>query len=362
MRDLIFCTSIIIICQGCSAFKAQTFNSTTQFSMCDLDWSGANQDYLSRCQTSGVVKCQGFNTMGNFGSADLIKLSDDHVHGNIYPRSDGEFRASVDPVVKKSGEGALRFKLDAGYASSDIAGQYLCCGDSGVPPSIAEGLGGYFMENTDWYVQFSVRFSPEYFSNQDNGWNSTPKISIFHYNNQSCGSKELATNLYYNSRWLHGYKDCGGNGLWTELDGFTFRPASSGPPLLIEQGEHSCDYGGYTDCFKLPSDTWVTLYYKIHNGTWGSPDSTMEGWYAVDGQPYKKWLNITSNFTVGCNGDVPCPNEAFNNITLTPYMTALSQAAAFDAYVWYDELIVSTKPIAAPGATQPPDCLSKSRT
>ena len=32
-------------------------------------------------------------------------------------------------------------------------------------------------------------------------------------------------------------------------------------------------------------------------------------------------------------------------------MTALSVAAPVNAYVWYDELIVSTNPIAAPGAS-----------
>jgi len=339
-------------CTGTGGSASQSITVAVSSSTTPTSTSSADGDYQARCAAPGVVKCQGFNTMGVYGNADLIKLSTDSVHGNIYPRGDGQYRADVDTTIKRSGSGSLRFKMDGGYANANIAGQYICCGNTGVPPTVKEGLGAAFGENTDWYVQFAVRFSPEYFSNQNNGWNANPKIAIFHYNNQSCASKELTTNTYYNTRWLHGYKDCGSNGLWTNLDGFTFRPTSSGTPLLLEQGEYYCDYGGFSNCFTLPSDKWITLYYKIHNGTWGSANSTIEGWYAVDGLSYKKWLNITANFTIDCNGASPCSAESFNNVTFTPYMTALTKAAPVDAYVWYDELIVSTQPIPAPGSVQ----------
>jgi hypothetical protein len=321
--------------------------------------TSADADFQARCSAPGVVKCQGMDTMGTFGNADLITRATDSVHGNIQERGDGQYRATVDTSIKKSGAGSLRFKLDAGYAAANIAGQYLCCGNTGTPPTIAEGLGAAMGPNTDWYVQFAVRFSPEYFSNQKTYWNSTPKIAIFHFGNQSCASKELTINQWGSTGFLAGYKDCGGQGFRTDLDGFTFRSVQQGTPYLFQQGDYACEYPGVGNCWQMPSNKWITIYLKIHNGTWGTNNSTIEGWYAIDGQPYKKWLNITANFTIGCNsGAPPCSSEVFNNFTLTPYMTGLSTSAAVDAFVWYDEVIVSRQPIAAPGNSQslaPPD-------
>jgi hypothetical protein len=282
--------------------------------------------------------------MGSPGSADLVRFDVSPSQANLLPRADGQYRATVDPSIKKSGAGSLRFKLDAGYAAANIAGQYV--------PLTNDGLGASFGENTTWYVQFAVRFSPEYFTNQANYWDSTPKIAIFHQNTASCASKELTTNQWGPTGYLSGYKDCGGQGFRTDLDGFTFRSVAQGTPYLFQQGDYSCAYPGTGNCFQMPTNKWITFYYKIHNGTWGSNNSTLESWYSVDGQPYLKWLNITSNFTIYCNGASPCPSEVFNNISFTPYMTSLSKSAPVDAYVWYDELIVSTQPIAAPGNSQ----------
>ena len=60
----------------------------------------------------------------------------------------------------------------------------------------------------------------------------------------------------------------------------------------------------------------------------------------------------TKNVVIDHGGyDEGSRTQGYNNITLTPYMTGLSTAAPADAFVWYDELIVSTQPIPAPGGT-----------
>jgi hypothetical protein len=145
-----------------------------------------------------------------------------------------------------------------------------------------------------------------------------------------------------------GYKDCGANGFYTSTDLKTFRSTASGPPYWYQQGAYACQYPATGVCLSLPSNTWITYYFKVHNGTWESSNSTIEGWFATEGKPYVKWLNVSSGFSIGCNGASPCTSEVFNNLTLTPYMTSLSVSASQPAYVWYDELIVSTQPIAAP--------------
>src|SRR5262249_56565308 len=103
------------------------------------------------------------------------------------------------------------------------------------------------------------------------------------------------------------YKDCGAEGMGTELDGMTWK--SSSPPYLLQQGNYYCDYGNYTHCWYYPTNTWITLYYKVHIGNYEQTNSTMETWYSVDGQPYVKWINITKNFTIHCDGNYPCSNE-----------------------------------------------------
>ena len=93
----------------------------------------------------------------------------------------------------------------------------------------------------------------------------------------------------------------------------------------------------------------------VHFGTYGSNNSSVEAWAAMDGGGYKQFVNI-KNATLQKDG--PSPADKYNELTFTPYMTNLSSAASANAYVWYDELIVSTLPIAAPGSgggvTNPP--------
>jgi hypothetical protein len=159
---------------------------------------------------------------------------------------------------------------------------------------------------------------------------------------------------HYDTRLFIMYKDCGAEAMFTALDG---RTENQNPPMLLQQGDHQCQYGqtGSPPCWFYPTNTWITMYFKVHVGRFRQPDSTIEAWYAVNGGPYRKWLNVTSGFTIYCNQDPPnacAPGSSFNNLTLTPYMTALSRPAPVTAYMWFDELIVSTQPIAAPGAAE----------
>lgn len=104
-----------------------------------------------------------------------------------------------------------------------------------------------------------------------------------------------------------------------------------------------------------PSNEWITMYYKVQIGTWDQPNSTVDAWMAREGSnSYQHFLHVPQ-LQLSCNGTncavSPDKDEGYNNITLLPYMTALDSAnvgPSTTAHMWFDELIVSTQPIAAP--------------
>ena len=69
------------------------------------------------------------------------------------------------------------------------------------------------------------------------------------------------------------------------------------------------------------------------------------------GTPLKKFINITSGLTFNSEAGV----AGFSALTMTQFMTGKSASVAHPtAHVWYDELIVSSQPIAQPGGSPPP--------
>lgn len=307
--------------------------------------AAADDDFAARCNAAGVVKCVGFNNT----TADIVRGV------NLVPDGNGTYRGVLDTSTKTSGAGALRFDLPPPpHAGANIAGAWL--------PQTNDGLGHLFGENSTLYVQFRQRLSPEM---MNNSWNSSWKTVIFHYNQQSCGSLELTTVNWYLTGVATMYTDCGARGMTTTLDGSQWTDST---PLLMQQGDYHCQYGAFSNatCLYFPTNEWVTFYYRIQIGSWDQPNSTVEAWIAREGSTtYQKFVRVP-NFTLRCNTD-PCnvnpgKSEGYNNITLTPYMTALgtnSGQAGVTSHVWYDELIVSTQAIAAPGTggtsdTNPP--------
>ncbi len=306
---------------------------------------GGGSDFLTRCSAAGVVSCQGFDNT----TTDIVR------NVNLYPGDGGFWGGSLDTAVAASGAGSLKFTLPAGRATSDISGYW-----NGK-------LGGSFGEGSTYYVQFQQRLSPEMISNiptWQSGTSTAWKTVIFHRTGSTCGQIEIATIFYL---WTPTpaaimYTGCGTPAFYADANGVM----NDGGPY-IQQGTSStsgykCDFnnivpgtGNGTGCFIYQSNKWLTFYYKIHIGTYGSNNSSVEAWAAMDGGGYKQFVNI-KNATLQKDG--PSPADKYNELTFTPYMTNLSSAASANAYVWYDELIVSTLPIAAPGSgggvTNPP--------
>ena len=118
-------------------------------------------------------------------------------------------------------------------------------------------------------------------------------------------------------------------------------------------GGYNCPYGSAqpnANCFDYPANVWVTYYFHVHIGTWGSANSLVEGWVSTPSNlNYKQWLymnNLTLNQDTGSPG--------FDMITLLAYWTNRNNTVSAGpiSHTWYDELIVSSQPVAAP--TTPP--------
>lgn len=299
-----------------------------------------DQDFNARCTAPGVIECVAFDNT----TSDVARGV------NTHPDGAGTYRALLDTTMKASGAGSLRFDLPPPpHSGANIAGSW--------SPTSDAGLGGTFGQNSTFYVQFRQRFSPEMLNNT---WNSSWKTVIFHANQTTCGSLELATHNYSSTNLVNMYTDCGSRHMYSTLDGSRHTEST---PLLLQQGDYKCQYGAMSasTCFYFTANEWLTFYYKIKIGTWDQPNSMIEAWVAREGSStYKQFIRVP-NMALSCNID-PCSaapgrDQGYNNLTFTPYMTGLgtnSGRAGVTARMWIDELIVSTQAIAAPGGAASP--------
>ena len=207
----------------------------------------------------------------------------------------------------------------------------------------------HFGNNSTFYVQFSYRL--------DTGATTRfmadtyPKFFIG-YNEDGAGTCS-AMSLAGNNRWALSiptmFTNCSGNQL-TSTDGLTYDGAGqyvqSGWPL----GGYQCLYNGTNtsgpNCFKWLPNTWYTMYFKIHIGTFGTNSSTVEAWVAPYGQSLVKWISLTGV-------PITADGAGFDAWDLTYQATGHVGTPNSRAQVWYDNFIVSTQPIAAPFGPTP---------
>jgi len=276
------------------------------------------QDFDTRCHAQGVLVCKGFDSPSDFVPAKWPA-------SGLYPAADQVIRGTMDTTVAASGKGSLRFEIPP-HSPANAAGSW------------RQAMGREFGEGTTFYVQFRQRFSKEFLKNEwgDTSW----KQVIFHNAGATCADVELTTGQYYHAGFPIMYTDCGGRFVGTN---------NGIPPYQLEQGDYNCWYGKYDakSCFFYPIDQWVTFYYRVAIGHWGKPDSFVQAWTALDGQTYKQWIKMPKYILKNDN-----PGKDYDMVTLLTYMTGKSTATNLPtAYTWYDDLIISTEPIAPPVAS-----------
>jgi hypothetical protein len=241
-------------------------------------WADADADFASRCAAVGVVKCEGFES----------------VDSRWHPVSG---RMSVDPAVKVSGEGALKFFLPGNAAVADIAGNW------------ADDLGLSIQTGT-MYAQYRLRLTPSMLTNN---WDSSWKVSLFHGHNSTCQPVEITTVNSYMSGRISMYGDCGGWSAYTTPGTFNWTGTT---PQVQQQGSMAgwafpdCEYNSFTDCVLFTPDEWITLYYKFVRG---ASSTQVQAWKSVGGEPYVQFINV-ADAPLGSGGD------PIDRIMLTPYM------------------------------------------
>jgi len=299
--------------EGAAAFRLGTTTHPSQPG--DSAIPQELQGFEARCRAQGGLVCQGFDSSDEFAAARYPR-------SGLYPAWDGAIRGTMDTRIKASGSASLRFEVPS-HSAANASGYW------------KQEMGKEFREETTFYVQFRQRFSKEMLKNNwgDTNW----KQMIIHNQSATCGALELTTVQYYNAGFPTMYTECGSRSLFSN---------NGQPPTKLEQGDYNCWYGKYNskDCFYYPVGEWMTFYYQISIGHWGKPDSTVNAWVALDGKLYKQWIQMP-NFILSADR----PSEGFDTVTLLTYMTGKSVGIDHPvAYTWYDELIVSTQPIAPP--------------
>lgn len=318
--------------------------------------STADADFHTRCTGAGVILCEGFD---NFNPATFPTSCG----GGGWPTSsnpqcynttaDGSTRAFLDTNVYASGDqntgkrAALRYDI-YGIAAANVTGDYFFRW-----PQV-------FGENSHFYVQYRVRYGPGMVNGGPGKWNNPNwggqgwKTSVFApQTGPLCGAIELAHVASYNGT-LGLYTRCGG----TQYDSFEF-PANGlygyNPNWIYQQGNYSCAYEGTPDkqtaCAMYHGSEWMTLYFDVAIGTWGSNNSYVKAYVAyADGKGYRQWIDAP-NYRL--DGNV---GNGYGLLDLTHYNTRKSDPspASPGFSSWFDEVIVSTQPIAAPGGTIAP--------
>ncbi|MEQ1800508.1 MAG: hypothetical protein ABL989_01180 [Gammaproteobacteria bacterium] len=277
-------------------------------------------DFQQRCAAPGVLKCVGFDS-----SADAVQRS------TLYPAGDGVFHASIDSAVRASGAGSLKFEIASG-SGQNSAGYWLA------------DLGQGFGEGSHFYVQWRQRFSRALVDTkfEGGGW----KQIILHPDGPSCANVQLVVlNTFYRGV-PQAYSHCGATG-------YGMGVTQSNGDTLLQQGDYQCLRRSLNDadCAKYAADQWMTFYLDIQVGVFGQANSRINFYVAFEGEPLKKFIernDYTFQFDDG-------HSDTFRKVQLTPYDTGKSTTLVHPtAYTWYDELIVSTQPIAGPNGSTPP--------
>lgn len=350
--------------------------------------SAANDDFATRANGPGVVRFFGFDDPTAL--AGPYSLS-------AYPRVGRNYMASVGAVAKQvhptmpwidtevsaSGAGSLAMQF-LSESGEDACGQWYA--------NYSPDLSVRFGENSEHYIQFRVRMNAAMLATAfrtatwdgvkwtPTGGYSGPKICIVDPGDEPpsaqwpdgkqwafCEKTEIVLTRYGSHPFWVGYNECGAyRGFYQPYPrvgsgDFLLQNAVPDPPrfsAVNALGPASVD--PVPGAFTFLPDQWMTVLIGITTGARDRVnrrflDSRLRVWFAYEGQAYEPvidWRPGIEGYFALCDGEIAAP-QSFGKITLTAYMTGKDVTQIHDTCrIWYDELIVSRAPIAAPGASQ----------
>ena len=332
-----------------NAGKEATANS-------DVDWvpapMSADSQLGRKCVRQGVVNCFGFDDAAALhytwpaGTACdyALKGKKNYRFGNrrqgrgntVAVVQDGKcVFPEIDPTVTHSGTGSLRITIpshsyaDSGGHFTEVFGRKR----DGDPDGTYIGPGS--PNGNVLYFQFYERFDENFLSTNFRcaegacgGWKQ-----VIWYGNPPNGRSSSSLEVTINNGWQRGVPQMYGQ---------------AGSDYYGIQDARGCTYkadartgGDYTEppCIRYKANQWMEFTGRIEiSGGSNQPTSHVQLW--IDGEPAIDYKQAKIDWS-GASG------EGFGQFLLSPYQTNKDASQAHPAgHVWYDDLIISTQPIA----------------
>jgi len=303
-------------------------------------------NFHARCNSPGVIRCVGFDSPSEIAGG----------YGGDSGIFSGATTPTIDSAIKASGNGSLKFTIPS-KSGADTSGTYFA--------NFSKDLSVQFGENSDFYVQWRQRFSPEFLSTvyrNGGGW----KQAIIGSGDQpghpyaSCSTLEVVVQNTYQRGFAQMYNSCTGSSSHGPYDPFQERfgaydfklqNARMGSSCLYSQGQAnpSTFFPPKGNCFGYFANEWMTFQILIKTGPRVRDEfskSYVRLWIAREGQPSQLVINWGPyNLSAGN----PNEDQKYGKIWLLPYHTNKDSSQLTPvAYVWYDELIISRSRIPDP--------------
>jgi chitodextrinase len=326
----------------------------------------ADQNFAQRCNSPGVIKCVTFDS-----SSDLAGT-----YGDPFGILPGDSTPVLDSTVKASGNSSIKFTIPSN-SGANSSGSYFT--------NFSDNLSTQFGENSEFYIQWRQRFSPEFLNTVYQGGGGWKQSIIGTGDKPGCSASAAASGLCYSScstletvtqnTFQRGfpqmYNSCTGSTSHGPYDPFNQafgaydfklqngRPA---PYCLYSQGQTNpvTYFPPSGNCFGYFANEWMTFQVHIKTGPRVNDEFTnsfVQLWVAREGQPSQLVLDWGPyNLSAGSAAE----NQLYGKIWLLPYNTGKDSSQSYPtAYTWYDELIISMSKIADPNtgstpSTQPP--------
>lgn len=316
----------------------------------------AATSFETRCAQPGVMKCVGFDDPADFNIGAGGTSGAYGMNSGFFPPSgtSNYMLATRDTTVKASGNSSLKFTVPAN-SGADTSGSYFT--------NFSDDLSVQFGENSEFFVQWRQRFSPEFINTKFAGGGGWKQVIIGTGDQpgesySSCSALETVVQNTNERGFPQMYNSCDGSASHGPYDAFeelvppydyklqNGRPA---PSCLYSQGPTSSYFPPTGNCFGYFANEWMTFQVRIQTGPRVNGEfvnSHVMMWMAREGKPSELVMDWGPyNLTAGS----AATNQKYGKVWLLPYHTGKDPSVTNPvAYTWYDELIISRNKIADP--------------
>jgi hypothetical protein len=295
-------------------------------------------DLEALCSSEDVVRCFGFDSQAE---VDALYVSESCVNEPV-----GQCHGVVDLDVKHSGEGALRFVVPAtpiGPAGSDDVGAFdlnFSPDTTNEPRSAAYPI--QFDVGSSFYVSWAQRIDAQMLDEayETSGWYA---LTV------GPGDQPTGEAPYYSAMAL-GVGNTLGMGI-PQVGGTLYDPAQGcritdattfdSQNRLLVQNAVGCAYERLDPgCFFYAPDAWQRFELGVHFGGFMAELTRVEPWAANDGGAPVKLIDLEVGV---CEPPAGESALSYGKAWLPPGMPNRMPVAR-DAFIWYDDLVISRAP------------------